>query len=101
MNKKKILNKAIDLISDPSHWVQESFAATDSGVEAPATSLEATKWCAYGAVKKVSFDEYGYGSDGPWCIAEDFFEKYGVAIIDYNDSHTHEEIITALRGLYE
>lgn len=81
----------LDLLKDPSHWTQETFARTKSGKEVGPKSPIAVCWCLRGAIAKC-YD--GFESEA--------IEKLNtvlpnnVSMVHFNDTSTHEDIVNIL-----
>src|SRR5215216_2504238 len=54
-----IIACAIKIIARPKCWTQKAHARNDDREPCPPWSSEASSWCFYGAVVKVSFDSCG------------------------------------------
>jgi hypothetical protein len=54
MNAREILVEARELISDPSKWTVQTFARRATGDEVVATDSKAERFCALGAIFRVS-----------------------------------------------
>jgi hypothetical protein len=54
MTTLEILKAARDLISDPEHWTKRANARDSYGEIIGCSQPEAVRWCAYGALNKVS-----------------------------------------------
>jgi len=60
MTPSEHLRKARDLLKDPSHWCQGSFARDIDGDPAPMNDPDtAVAWCAMGAMYAQGSDPYG------------------------------------------
>lgn len=96
------LTEAKDLIGDPERWTQGGLARAADDVFVYATDSHAVCWCAYGAVVKVAH--------GTWTCdrALDALSKaiesitnhpknewFPSSIGDFNDQHTHDEVLFA------
>lgn len=90
MTRVEILIKARELISVPERWTQETMARTPLGDECPIDSDEASCWCAWGAISRVSTGDY---YEAYSLITE--MADYGV--VNFNDTHTHAEVL----GLFD
>lgn len=90
---KQILIEARAKIADPEHWTQGAFARNYTGSPCPARSGTAVRWCAVGAVLVFSYEEGLRQSRAAELAAlHDAMER---DIADFNDTHTHEEVIAA------
>jgi hypothetical protein len=93
-----VLEKLLEvraLIEEPEHWTQGSFAKDASGKHTNAMSPTATCWCLIGALRKVT----GGDSSNPQSI-NTFVAltnvTEGTSISLFNDTHTHDEIISVI-----
>ncbi len=81
----------LDLLQDPSHWTQGTFAKSQSGKEVNPKSPIAVCWCLRGAIAKCYT---GFESEA--------IEKlntalpHNVSMIHFNDTSTHKEIVALL-----
>jgi len=99
------------LLEDPRRWTQEFFARTAYGDgidddfdcneegeslsdDEQACHHEAVCWCLYGAAYKC-----GIYNDGAYARALGMNEGHEVA--NFNDSHTHAEVLSLLRSAIE
>ncbi len=93
MNKKEIIEQAINLISDPNKWTKAAYARNSRGE--PVKYL-AVCWCAMGAVEKccsdleIYFDIYSELSS--FCV-----KNYNQSIEAINDTLGREEVIDVLK----
>ena len=94
MNALDVLKAARVRITEPEHWTQGAFARDAGGAEVLlANDVNATCWCAAGAVS-VSAGLFGR------VLYESAIKELrrtitgsGFAIGDYNDEHTHAEVL--------
>lgn len=88
MKPSDILRKAAELIADPEKWVRGKMAIGVNGYPTYPHSPEACKWCAYGAVHKISGGEYG--------VSRAFYYSFGRYLSSINDSEGHAYTIGAM-----
>lgn len=89
MNTLELLTKAQDLIRDPAHWTQETYARDGRGNACSTTDPAATCFCSVGALYHAADHQFRFAH-----LAEDVLEKVvGVDIPIFNDSHTHAEVM--------
>lgn len=112
----QIVEKAYELISDPSHWTTNWLAKDKLGYNIPPEDPGATCWCSIGALQRSVCDLYGtawYGqSNSPEASTYnkiiDLFDKvinnefvaeqdpidfpWGTSIGDFNDNYGHEKV---------
>lgn len=55
----ELLKQARHLIADEKHWCQNNFATTPAGVVDTVESPLSTKFCASGALRRVSWLQWG------------------------------------------
>jgi len=87
MNKPKTL---VELFTDPKRWTKESYARTHTGRRTPFNHSAAVCWCLLGGIGFV----YGNGTlatDARVALKELLPENVGLA--QFNDCHTHEEVL--------
>lgn len=99
------------LIEDPARWTQEAFAKNAAGEDIndgydvndegePLTDEEcaahpdARCWCLYGAAYKC-------GIYNNFLLAKSLLLDTTVGIADFNDSHTHAEVLALLTTAIE
>jgi hypothetical protein len=96
---KDIILKAIALIENPDAWTQGVSAQDSTGLSVPATATEACRWCTLGAIDKVTGDD----DHDNWQAATHTVrnvilkETSYTSIPDFNDNHTHAEVLALLR----
>lgn len=89
-----VLRLARALIERPERWIQKVAATDADGVAVSSSCEDATRWCAWGAIVRT-------GGFGRAVAALACAMGYGGglnpsrAIFDFNDSHTHAEVIGA------
>lgn len=93
--EKEVVNKAIELISDPEKWTSGAFAKDETGVLVHPTDASACKWCAWGALMK--FDEFDEKLSDR--IFTKFSEKYNSSLEEFNDEKGREAVIEKLSML--
>jgi len=87
MKVSELLKQAKSLIEDEEHWCCGVFARDKSGNPCTPRSQKAVAWCSTGALQNKSFSDVH---------ARLLLRKHmGMSIIQFNDSHTHEEVIKA------
>lgn len=89
----KVLIHARKLITDPAHWTQ-GYAVRDAEGNSDVPIDKAVCFCAIGACMRAEHDlktAYAASSDPLYDTLHELGIKYGLA--DYNDSHTHEEVL--------
>jgi hypothetical protein len=103
-----ILIRARELIADPAHWTQHYYTG-DGPIDAPETKC----FCLVGAVDRAVIEKRGWldrFSDDNFAIAAVEDSSEGAAAIkhlqaqltdfvlvsDFNDSHTHAEVLQLL-----
>jgi hypothetical protein len=97
MSTLEVLRAARELISDPARWAQDYWAETVKGFRTEPTDASAVRWCAAGAVNKVT--------GGPNQAAIEILESVlwdagyrppciATLLFDFNDHRTHAEVLT-------
>lgn len=91
------LAEARALIADPARWCQHAGARNEWGAERRPESSEACRWCARGALDRVTFPAVAEAAYGRLCAAVD----PGIAgewwPEDVNDHEGH----TAVLAMYD
>lgn len=86
-NVVEVLEAARNLISDPERWTIEVCARDKDYQACGSKNPNATKWCAIGAIVR-------YAADPIFKLnARKLLEDIVGNIGNYNDSHTHAEVI--------
>lgn len=96
----EILKKARELITDPEHWTRDTYARDAEGEYCNMNSPRAAKFCALGAIRRVSNSmSLGY-LDSDARVAMDMLARKigGPSIAQFNDHHTHEEVLAKFDG---
>lgn len=92
--EKEVVNKAVELISDPAKWTTLTFARDKNKKSTHELSPTAVCWCAWGALNKSSNDN---------CIIEEilnrFYDKYNKTLSGVNDKEGREAVIKMLLSL--
>lgn len=93
MTTVEILIAARALITPPDKWTQGEIARDDEGNATSPTAMDAVCWCAQGAIAKVAGGHYLIGA----FYARDTLRKVaGNKVFNFNDGHTHAEVLAAL-----
>lgn len=100
----EILRQARELISDPERWCTDAYAEMPSltgglGEACNPTYSEACKWCAAGAVGKVTDDDdplfnTAWRSSSLYPLEQAAQDLYGRHIEEVNDVLGHEAVMT-------
>lgn len=92
MNTHEILKAARAKIERPECWTQDVFARDRSGDCVHVLSPNAVCWCSVGACKAVVVADFNY-----FCAALDALaDAMGTPeVADFNDTHTHAEVLGA------
>lgn len=83
-----ILRRARARIATPERWTRGVIALTLRGFTADASDPDAAQWCAIGAI--VAESDVGDSADARGVLRS---ALRITSISDWNDSHTHEEVI--------
>jgi hypothetical protein len=89
-----VIDKAIELISDPARWTTGVMARNKDNESVDYSDPEACRWCVLGALKKV-----GFTTDQIWPLIDRCVKKYGIGLVVANDDHGREAVIEMLKGL--
>ena len=90
MTSIEVLKAARARIRSRRRWCQGGDAYDKGGEFVFPHDADAYKWCAAGAVRSIP----GYTKHALKILAEAMEGKYGyAAVIKYNDSHTHKEVL--------
>jgi hypothetical protein len=88
-----ILVRARKLIEKPENWTQEHYARNVAGEQTSTQAADAVCWCAIGAVLRAD-DTYPY-SEAVGIASDLLRDAMGMHPADFNDSHTHPEVLAA------
>jgi hypothetical protein len=85
------ITAAQELIRDPDHWIQGSFAQTENDIGVTPDHPAATCWCIWGALLKVEAEEEAYEilDLAIRDVAPDSIRE----IAYFNDNHSHEDVM--------
>lgn len=97
----EFLISAKKLIEDPTNWTQGWFAKTNTGAMVGANAEDAVCFCSLGALERydgqvLPINKYHPLTGEPYNsrFAQDYLEEaMGCAVEDFNDQHTHEEVM--------
>lgn len=90
MNPLETLKAARQLISDPAKWTQGEYARDADGNEVKTWSENATCFCAYGAIQRVTERE---DSEADYFLFKACSERFGMSVTIVSDTHTHAEVL--------
>ena len=97
MTTKKILQKARELITDPTNWTQNVTARDNQNFPVVATQRDACQWCAVGALARTVYLNIGFKQRAKaYLKAQQSLQKVipeDTLIGTYNDNHTHQDIL--------
>ena len=98
-----VLEKAAELIEPEGVWCQGRYAADKDGLAVPETDPRACRWCAAGAISRVSH-EMG-DSFRAWSDTVEFLAQFVgfLTTTDWNDvdGRQQSEVVAALRAAAE
>lgn len=89
------LTKAQDLIRDPDHWTQRSYARDRTGNDTPVWSDDAHCFCTLGALRRVVGDDRG----ALYVACRNLIDDATISIIpemttvEFNDRFSHEAVM--------
>jgi hypothetical protein len=98
MNTVEILEKARELIIDESRWTREAYMRSADGERADEDQMDvAVCFCGVGAIAKAKGQNpmdaaESYEAD---LLAQAIGGREGIDFFDFNDTHTHAEVIAA------
>lgn len=96
MTPAEIFAAMIALLGEPSRWTQGAPARLANGVNCTSVHPEAVCWCVLGALTKCA-SQGGYL--GGYRVARELLVEGTLgAPAEYNDTHSHTEVIAMLRG---
>jgi len=87
-----LIQPIYDLIKDPDHWCQGTLGRDKDNQQ--ICIGHACKFCLVGAVYKV----YRHDEDTKAEVLS-LINKYGVSPSEFNDSHSHAEVLALLESL--
>lgn len=91
----EILEQAQNLIRDPEHWITDYYASDNRGDLCEPSEERATCFCSVGAVMRASGTS-GLNYRRAKRLLDQAVEKHApnyAGIVDYNDSHTHADVM--------
>jgi hypothetical protein len=94
-----------ELLESPERWTQKKFAADKDGKKVSELDSRAVKFCLTGAIVHVYFPKGGVIS----AINSKYYQKvlkiicgarspFSHSVCEFNDSHTHAEILELVKG---
>lgn len=86
MKASETLIRAKAVIKDPKNWTQGTFARNSLGEAAGAISSSAVCFCSLGALKRIEWSSSFH-------LQLRLNEAACGSIVDYNDTHTHEQVM--------
>jgi hypothetical protein len=87
---------AFAIVSNPNTWCQDSYALDSDGDTVPSLNIGACKWCSAGAIAKVV--GVGGHDDGlRYSMGQFTNTKHKMGLVDFNDAHTHAEVVEMWR----
>jgi hypothetical protein len=101
MNHKSMFLAAFALVSDPKTWTQGISARDANGEYISEDEKAAVSFCSLGAINRTGFDVGAYAGWLSQSLNRFCIEHRGRNIADYNDSHTHVEVVTLWREFGE
>ena len=94
---RNVLIRARARIADREHWTKGTLAADGDGNEVLPKSRRAVRWCALGALYRVTSPVKGHRSASELLAAEihggPAFGDADYRITEFNDSHTHKQVL--------
>ncbi len=99
IKQSTLLNAAKQLILTPTNWTQHYAARDKDNYQVDQYSEAATCFCSTGAIDRVYFNLTG--GEIYWNLEFDLTstlrdivrEKFNQSVIQFNDSHSHEEVL--------
>lgn len=88
-----ILIQARALISDEEHWTQGIFAATASGRATLYNAPNADRWCAMGAIRKVSLGYEPNMLNPITMLDAAASEMFQTTMVGVNDCFGHKQVL--------
>lgn len=84
--------KAHELLADRKNWTQGAYALNGEGFITLPRDKDAVCWCMVGAIAKCypDFNERKAAK----CKVLNFLSG---SIVEFNDNHTHEEVLAVLK----
>ena len=99
MKLSEFMTGAKELIKDESSWTKDWFARNDAGVPVRSLHEDAICFCSLGAIERFAGCELGDdlvdGVSSRTKEAQGLLETVmgGLLVEEYNDTHTHEEVM--------
>lgn len=94
----QLLRDAAALIEDPKRWTQKAYARDHRGETVAIDNPAATSWCVIGAMTYV---EQRTSNTHAFDLAADRLRDIVSDIPNFNDTHTHDEVLRAMREAAE
>jgi hypothetical protein len=95
ISARQFLVEVKELIKSPCYWCKNAWAKTKRGIGVQPDHPEARRWCLGGAMRCI--DKKYPGNDAYTKAHRKVKEVIkNCAVIDFNDSHTHKEVIEVL-----
>ena len=90
----------LDLLNDPKRWTQATNARDANGKDVYSCDPKAVMWCMIGAIERIYQDGVSRGNavdalDNAIDILHDDLDSKCIG--DFNDTHTHEQVIRLLK----
>lgn len=107
MSKLTLLERAVDILSDPTRWTNRVMARDKGGNEVQPSSAQACQWCVLGALYKAAQEEREKLTGSAMldvasttqAVIVDLWSRVG-RVPQWNDSGiTHDELIATLRDV--
>lgn len=100
---KDVLTYARNLIADPVRWTQGTYARNAEGEPVGVFADAAVCWCAVGAIDRaaeVLIPDFDVNPRLP--LQSVLYKRYGeIGITNFNDRHTHAEVLAAFDAAIE
>jgi hypothetical protein len=87
------LRLAKNRISDPNNWIQGHFARDKNGWLTESESRNAVCWCSIGALRSAAKGTNQFSMNAMRVMENCIPLENGMNIAEYNDTHTHEEVM--------
>jgi hypothetical protein len=98
MSAKTLLQDALNLLNEGKGWTKQTFATNAKGFTVPPHDLDASKWCALGALYAATKDWDDFRRAKVYLIKIMKKPLFDAALIEFNDS---QEDFFQIKKLFE
>ncbi len=102
-NPRAFADRVLKRISQPENWTQRAAARTATGAVCPVWDPDAVCWCLIGAcqIEAHASKDWNAYSLFSRLLDDKVFEKTGSGGIEFNDNHSHAEVLGKVKEAME